>query len=325
MIYTVFMAFASVYGIIFSRQIAEDKRSRTAYCFITGLMLFLIAGLRSTAVGGDSGQYARLYALVSRLDLSDILERFNSEPLFYVFAKFLSIFSTSYTFLFCVIGAIFAFSISYFIYRFSEAPYISLVMLIPMQFFPFTLSGCRQALTLSIVLLAISLVLKKSYIKFAIVLLVAYFIHNSTIFVLPFILLVHLRNKIVSRILFVAGMIFTSCQSNSDNEISTEETLIGSWSMAPNEYGDIIEYVFSSTGEFTENVYIEGKKEDVFKGTYSVQKNTLTISIATHQELPYPAKEYISVITVSFRIDGDKLYLQSLTTDESAILTKNYY
>lgn len=209
MIYTVFMAFASVYGIVFSRQIAEDKRSRTAYCFITGLMLFLIAGLRSTAVGGDSGQYARLYALVSRLELSDILERFNTEPLFYVFAKFLSIFSTSYTFLFCVIGAIFAFSISYFIYRFSEAPYISLVMLIPMQFFPFTLSGCRQALTLSIVLLAISLVLKKSYIKFAIVLLVAYFIHNSTIFVLPFILLVHLRNKTVSRILFVAGMIFT--------------------------------------------------------------------------------------------------------------------
>ena len=134
------------------------------------------------------------------------------------------------------------------------------------------------------------------------------------------------KSLLITFLLFViAGMIFTSCQSNSDNEISTEETLIGSWSMAPNEYGDIMEYVFSSTGEFTENVYIEGKKEDVFKGTYSVQKNTLTISIATHQELPYPAKEYISVITVSFRIDGDKLYLQSLTTDESAILTKNYY
>ena len=209
MIYTVFMAFASVYGIIFSRQIAEDKRSRTAYCFITGLMLFLIAGLRSTAVGGDSGQYARLYALVSRLDLSDILERFNSEPLFYVFAKFLSIFSTSYTFLFCVIGAIFAFSISYFIYRFSEAPYISLVMLIPMQFYPFTLSGCRQALALSIVLLALAMVMQKKNVKFALVLLFAYFIHNSTMFVLPFLLLISLRNKIISRILFVVGMIVT--------------------------------------------------------------------------------------------------------------------
>ena len=133
------------------------------------------------------------------------------------------------------------------------------------------------------------------------------------------------RSLLIHLFLFcVTGIIFTSCQSNHDNEISMEEMLVGSWSLDPNEYGDIIEYVFSSTGEFTENVYTEGKKEDVFKGTYSVQKNTLTISIATHQERQFPAKEYINIISVSFRIDGDKLYLQSLTTDESAILTKKY-
>jgi|GEM_PF-2122561 len=209
MIYTVFMAFASVYGLVFSKQIADDKRSRTAYCTIMGLLLFLIAGLRGLVVGGDSGQYARLYQQVARMDWSGVFQKFSDEPLFYLFMKLLTLISTNYTFLFCVAGAIFAYTISRFIYEYSEAPYISYVMLIPMQYYPFTLSGCRQAVAMSIVLFAMMLMFKKSYVKFALLIFIAYFVHNSVIFVIPFILLIFLRKRLISRILFVIGMVFT--------------------------------------------------------------------------------------------------------------------
>lgn len=209
MIYTVFMAFASVYGLVFSKQIADDKRSRTAYCTIMGLLLFLIAGLRGLSVGGDSGQYSRIYTAVSRMDWSYVISSYRQEPLFYIFIKLLSKISTSYTFLFLVFGAIFAYTISRFIYKYSEAPYISYVMLIPMQYYPFTLSGCRQAIAISIVIFALMLMFKKSYVKFALLLFIAYFVHNSVIFVIPFILLIFLRKRLISRILFVIGMVIT--------------------------------------------------------------------------------------------------------------------
>lgn len=125
-----------------------------------------------------------------------------------------------------------------------------------------------------------------------------------------------------SFVFVMLGVLCTSCKSDDDSGIRVEEKLLGSWVAPPDDDGDFFEYVLSASGEFVENIYVEGRIEDVFKGTYTVQDNTITISIATHQEVPHRPKEYIRVFTARFRIEGKQLFLYAPSTDESVILTK---
>ena len=118
------------------------------------------------------------------------------------------------------------------------------------------------------------------------------------------------------------GVLCTSCQSDDDSEIRVEEKLLGSWVAPPDDDGDFYEYVFSASGEIMENIYVEGRIEDVFKGTYTVQDSTITFSFTSHQEVPHRPKEYIQVFTARFRIEGKQLFLYAPSTDESVILTK---
>lgn len=209
MIYTVFMFLCTVFGIAFASKISNDKRTRITYCTLSGLGLFLIAALRNISVGYDSGQYVNLFNYVAKCSISTILTRFSKEPLFYISLKIISLISKNSNFLFAVIGACFAFVVTYLIYKFSEIPYVSFVMLIPMQFFPFTLSGCRQAIAMSFVIAAIYALIKRSYFKFFVIMIVAYFFHNSVIIALPILLLYLIKDKFVSKILFVLGFFLT--------------------------------------------------------------------------------------------------------------------
>lgn len=209
MIFTVYMLLCTVLGVVFASKIANNKRSRIAYCTFGGMGLFLIAALRDTDVGYDSIRYAHMFKYMGNIDYSDIWANFDEEPLFYAVFKVLAAISDNPNFMFACIGAVFAIAISFFIYKFSEIPYISYIMLIPMQFFPFTLSGCRQAVALSIVILAFNLIINRHYLKAFLTFFIAYFFHNSVIIALPLLLLCFLRSKIAARLLFAIGFFFT--------------------------------------------------------------------------------------------------------------------
>ncbi len=201
------MVIAFVFGMAFRKQIANDNRTRIIYCTLMGLMLFLIAALRSPTVGNDSGQYARVFKTVSELEWSTILSKYTKETLFFITLKILSYFGSHHVVLFSAVGTLFAIAISLFIYRFSEDPFVSYIMLIPMQFFSFSLTGLRQVIALSIVLLAIPLLFKKSYVKFILLLVLAYFFHNSVVFVIPFLIILKVKNRLTSTLLFIASLI----------------------------------------------------------------------------------------------------------------------
>ena len=182
------------------------KKSFCLYsCILSALFLFSIAALRGTSVGYDSGQYARHFLEIRKLPWREVIEKYNEEPGFYLLCKIISIFTNDPQWLFIVTGGIYAGALCYFVYRESSNPAISFLMLFPMQFFSFLLTGMRQALAFSIVLLFYIVAAKKKHKKriFFIGILIAMLFHRSAILAIGYLLLPNKKILDKQRIIFV--------------------------------------------------------------------------------------------------------------------------
>ncbi len=184
-IFSIFMFAAILLSCIFISLGNKYKfNSKKVYVTIMGICLFLIAALRSTSVGNDSGQYARVYYALQRMSIRTIVTNY-SELGYYLFAKVLSFINSNHQFLFAVIGGFYAYSISRFIYKYSKDTMASFIMLIPMMYFSFSLTGLRQTMAIAIILISIDYILKRRIIPFFLLVIIAYFFHNSAIFFIP--------------------------------------------------------------------------------------------------------------------------------------------
>lgn len=169
-----------------------DIRKKKIYCIILGAILFFIAALRSTSVGNDSGQYARHFYHLQLLGFQEIIDYYQNELGFYFFVKLLTFISSDHQIMFAFIGALYAYSISRFIYKYSKDPMVSFIMLIPMMYFAFSLTGLRQTVAISILLISIDYIIGRRLLKFLIMIFLAGLFHQSAfLFILAYII----RNK----------------------------------------------------------------------------------------------------------------------------------
>jgi len=187
-IYSIFM-FIAILTYAFTVHIAasevKKQKYKKQYCILMGIFLFLIAALRSTSVGIDSEAYSYLFYQVKGRSWERLYYYYPKETWFYIFMKLLTIISSDHQILFAVTGIIFAYAISHFIYRYSKNCMLSFVMLIPMMYFSFTLTGLRQTIALSIMLLSIDLIVKRKVLYFILSVWIASNFHQSAFLFLP--------------------------------------------------------------------------------------------------------------------------------------------
>jgi transmembrane protein EpsG len=196
-IYSLFVLIAIMLRIVIPnrkkwREELQGKNWRH-YCFILGFLLFMIAALRSTSVGFDSGQYSRHFYNVQYLSFKDIYSIHRNEFGFYFLIKILSYISSNHQIMFAFIGLVYAYSISRFIFKYSLDPMVSFIMLIAMEYYAFSLTGLRQILAYSIILFAIDCVAKRNFKKFLILILIASLFHQSAILFIPTYFLIYFR------------------------------------------------------------------------------------------------------------------------------------
>lgn len=188
-IYSLFMFVAVMLSIIIpNKTINKDKfqdRSKKYYCLILGLLLFFIAALRATSVGVDSMQYTNHFYRIQFMSVVDILHNYTKEPVFYFLIKIITVFSTNFQWMFTIIGGAYAFAISRFIYKYSKNPMVSFIMLIPMMYFAFSLTGLRQTMAISIILLSYDYIIRKHLFKFVFTVIIASLFHQSALLFLP--------------------------------------------------------------------------------------------------------------------------------------------
>lgn len=149
-----------------------------------GLNLLLYGALRSTSVGTDVSAYANAYLSLPYLMFRDIFTSstmISRDPFFYLFMKMLTLISQEPQFMIVVVSAVVAICFSVFVYRNSVNPTLSFAMFIGLRYYSFTLSGLRQALAWSIIMLSYELIKKKKPWQFLAAVALAALFHRSAI------------------------------------------------------------------------------------------------------------------------------------------------
>lgn len=205
------VVFILVGGIIFRK----NKRGNVIFC---GILLFLYAGLRSSSVGIDTLGYERAFYFLKNISFSEIINTdahgISRDFVFYWFLKLLQFISGDSQIMFILIGGIVAFSISRFIYRYSENVTLSFLIYVGLRFFYFSLTGLRAAIAISIVVFAYKYLEEKKYIKVLITTLIASLFHGSAIIFIISIIIVKI-NKFISLFIISLSILIINILTNN--------------------------------------------------------------------------------------------------------------
>jgi len=158
----------------------ETKFKRKAYLAIVFILLFFISAFRSINIGNDTATYVKMFDIFgSANNIFDLDTRI--EIGYIIFNKILYHMTSNPLILFIVTSAFILGSYLKFIYKNSNMIWLSVLLLINLRLFYFTLSGIRQSIAIAIVLLGYEYIKSRKLIKFIIVILIASLFHYSAI------------------------------------------------------------------------------------------------------------------------------------------------
>ena len=185
------------------------KKSMRQCCAMCAIALALIAGLRAVVVGIDTYAYYTLYIQAGSESFLYNLTR--DEPIWHVISWLLNAIDADYQWILGVVGLAYAIGVSYFIYNKSEEPFVSYVMLIPMLYFAFTMSGQRQTLAMAFAFFAYPLAIERKVFKFLFVILLATLCHKSAWLLIPLLFISKKKVPTLERIVYALSLpiIFT--------------------------------------------------------------------------------------------------------------------
>lgn len=154
--------------------------------YIGGILLLLLLALKSSAVGNDTGNYIYYFNRLGQLDgLTDPASRF--EVGYQVYSKLIYLIFKNSQFLFIISSIICMAALILFLKKFSNNIAYSLFLFVGLRFYYFYLSGIRQSLAISIILVAfIYFRNNKKMISFLLIILATLFHNSAIIFLLIF-------------------------------------------------------------------------------------------------------------------------------------------
>lgn len=178
----------------------KSKKNRNLYLIISIFLLFILMGLRSYKIGSDTYSYCMNYYKTSSLSWSELLNQNlslgNKNYGFFILNKLISmIFLKNYTFYLICISGIISFAMYEFILKFSKNYLMSLIILFSLGFIFFFMSGIKQTLAISFILLSYIKLQEKRYIVFVLMVIFAASFHNTAIITLILLVVHKLKNR----------------------------------------------------------------------------------------------------------------------------------
>lgn len=185
--------------------IRNIEKSRSFLLLILGF-LWLIIGCRDISFGADTQSYVIDFGQVGRLPWHNLVASFEekSELLFYLLTWLIYQVSDDYV-VYLLLFALFPIAALYTIFKSELNKSIDYVVAILVFFmlglFAFFVAGIRQTTAMSFVLVASKYIMRASHYKSRdnyigiLLLLTAYFFHNSSIIFAPFLLLKNIKIK----------------------------------------------------------------------------------------------------------------------------------
>lgn len=174
----------------------QNKKNKKAFVIIVCVQWVLISGLRSDYTGSDTGNYmSRINGMVD-VSWLDVLKNFytyffggesdsmvrSTEPGFYLFEKLIATFvKTKMAYKF-IVAIIFTSALGNYIYKYSEEPFISILIYDAVFYNMFSLTGYRQVISVAIIgLYGYQYVLNRNFGKYLTLLLISCLFHKSSV------------------------------------------------------------------------------------------------------------------------------------------------
>lgn len=164
-----------------------------SYPKITAFLIFLagtfISGYRSITYTGDNIAYVQYFQNESSKTLmeswSNVTGQLGKDPFYYFIGNVFSKIGFSYRGWFVLISAVFMTGFCYLMYKYSKNYFMSMLFLISLSYYYFSMSGLRQALALGICCFAFAMAEESKLIPFIFLVLLASLFHSSALIFLP--------------------------------------------------------------------------------------------------------------------------------------------
>ena len=175
-----------LYGIYSGAKSEKAKK----WLFILGCMaVVLIVGLRSDRTGNDTIGYVRNFLAINNVSWESIATAQPKDTGYYMFVKLIRTFTDSKVLFLLITATASLIGVFDLIKRNSKSPLLALFFYVTLGNFLFVLTGIRQAIAMSICMLAVRFIQSKKLIPFLLlILLAAQFHHSAYIFVVMYFL-----------------------------------------------------------------------------------------------------------------------------------------
>lgn len=231
-----FITFILLLLLAITYDFNKSKRFSSNWYNIVLIVFILIAGLRYK-VGGDTQSYYEYYKSVTALSDTSFLDL--SSGKFAIFWNILasSCKSISEDFVFLqIIHAIFInVTLFWFIKKYSAFKFTSLLFYFMFAFLYFNMEIMRESIAISFFLLAYPYFTKKKWLKYYILIFVAFLFHNSAIILFIFPLMSNLkyskRNLLWITFCFLAFMLVLAKNPQLINILLVNETIEGKFNL----------------------------------------------------------------------------------------------
>lgn len=168
-------------------KLYRTEKSKKIFCIIVFILFSLIQGLRSFEVGNDTNNYIKFFELSKNIPWIDIIlmKQWSIEPGYGLIMKICSTMSFTPQMFLLTVSIIINGGLMYYIYKYSDNPFISVIIFIGVEFFTLSFTALRQMIAVIILLNSYKFIKEKKFIKFILLVLLASTIHKTALIFLP--------------------------------------------------------------------------------------------------------------------------------------------
>ena len=162
--------------------------NKKSFCITSGIFLFAIGALRNITHGDLIGYSKRYSNVLPNSTYAGLFEDWINGDLkdfgFHAWSKIFTDIGVSVELWIILICAIFCVCFSYFTYKYSEDPFLSVFILL-IFYYVFTFTGLRQTMALAVLFFAYKFMMERKPWKFVISVILASCFHSAALVFLP--------------------------------------------------------------------------------------------------------------------------------------------
>ncbi len=185
-----------LYTIILSVFFRKKARKKW-FLILVSIQLIIVFAIRDVDVGVDLTRYYRSYKQIEDNNFFYIInnQEYFSSILFYILMYICTRLGVTYHTFLGMVGIICVVPYCYFINKYSDHPYISIIIHISMGIYAFQFSGLKQSIAMAIIMFAFDAVIEQKKKKFYIFIIFAMLFHITAIVCLPIYALYRIRYR----------------------------------------------------------------------------------------------------------------------------------